>query len=62
MSLSTAITSGGAITFRKDRKNIKLIVTSILTPTINLKIDQKKKKKKINKKNFFKMQNLLIMG
>lgn len=61
MSLSTAITSGGAITFRKDRKNIKLIVTSILTPTINLKIDQKKKEK-INKKNFFKMQNLLIMG
>lgn len=61
MSLSTAITSGGAITFRKDRKNIKLIITSILTPTINLKIDQKKKEK-INKKNFFKMQNLLIMG
>lgn len=52
MSLSTAITSGGAITFRKDRKNIKLIITSILTPTINLKIDQKKKEK-INKKNFF---------
>lgn len=58
MSLSTTIINGGARIFRKDRKIIKLIITSIMTTTINLKID--KKKQKISKKNFFKVQKLLI--
>lgn len=58
MSLSTTIINGGARIFRKDRKIIKLIITSVMTTTINLKID--KKKQKISKKNFFKVQKLLI--
>lgn len=58
MSLSTTIINGGARIFRKDRKIIKLIITSIMTTTINLKID--KKKQKISKKNFFKVQKMLI--
>lgn len=58
MSLSTTIINGGARIFRKDRKIIKLIITSVITTTINLKID--KKKQKISKKNFFKVQKLLI--
>lgn len=59
MSLSTAIITGGARIFRKDRKIIKLIVMSVMTPTINLKID-KKRNRKLIKKIFFKMQKLLI--
>lgn len=59
MSLSTAIIIGGARIFRKDRKIIKLIIMIVMTATINLKIDRKKKKK-INEKNLFKMQKLLI--
>lgn len=58
MSLSTTIINGGARIFRKDRKIIKLIITSVMTTTINLKID--KKKQKISKKNFFKVQKMLI--
>lgn len=57
MSLSTAIITGGARIFRKDRKIIKLIVMSVMTPTINLKID-KKRNRKLIKKIFFKMQKL----
>lgn len=59
MSLSTAIITGGARIFRKDRKIIKFIVMSVMTPTINLKID-KKRNRKLIKKIFFKMQKLLI--
>lgn len=56
MSLSTAIIIGGARIFRKDRKIIKLIIMIAMTPTINLKIDQKKRKKrKLMKKIFLKL-------
>lgn len=44
MSLSTIIINGGARIFRKDRKIIKLIITSIMTTTINLEIDKKNRK------------------
>lgn len=56
MSLSTAIIIGGARIFRKDRKIIKLIIMIAMTPTINLKIDQKeRKKRKLMKKIFLKL-------
>lgn len=55
MSLSTTIIDGGARIFRKDRKIIKLIITSVMTTTINLKID--KKNRKLVKKIFLKYKN-----
>lgn len=59
MSLSTTIINGGARIFRKDRKIIKLIITSIMTTTINLKIN--KKNRKLVKKIFLKQKQKLLI-